>query len=1061
MNKPLPVIIFFSFSIFLLFTSATQADITPSLRNFSPDARRTDIRTVCILGLRVSFRADKDEATTGDGSFLETAALPCANDYAFRMIDPPPHNNAYFLDHIKALSNYYRHASRGNLCIDTLKSEVFPLDSSKTYQVSRSMAYYHPFLKEDSIDIRLAELFTEAVNLADADPDVDFAEYDLVVLFHAGVGQDFDLFLDPTPHDIPSAYLNRNDLALASKDDPAGFNGIAVDDGTKWIDRGIILPETQNHLLYPNWEEVFGGAQHPCDYQIGLNGTFTFMMGFYLGLPGLYNTETGATGIGKFGLMDQGSANLNGLIPALPSAWERSYMEWDRPVLAGASQEVELDHAESGADTTIWKIPINGREYFLIENRYSDVRPGVTLDSMQYKYWEDHNLSDDEYPPLLPFITDSTDARFSDITGVLLSVPRYDIGLPGAGLLIWHIDEAVIAANIGANRVNNDRTRPGVDLEEGDGAQDLGYESQIIGANVDIGWYFDPWFAGNEGFWHLNPDYPQDSLKRVAFTEATNPSSSSNDNAYTGIRIDRIGLQGARMPFRIQLGADLPNYPVELPETGSALSMPVPIDLDTTDNWMEYIVIGKNLYLIRSNGELLSNIPLEDAGAISIPAAIRQGDTYHLFFISNSLDSPVINCWIVNAAGNFVFKDTLHIGNYTAGDHIVPFKGSLLLSLESGDSQNFLGIYDPDEGTLDRYAVKVPIRQFLTDGSRAYMFQEGVGLSRIEIEDVSGEFSAISVIENDLNPTSGIVGGYLNPNEYLDFAFVADDQIHLYSDPESESAGVYHFSLTAGTYNLAVTDLQGDGNNELIAAGPREIYAFNGQLVLEENFPVGVPNLYAGRDFSAYLLCADTDGDGGPDILTSIDNIGLAAYNRRGRLNSGFPRASVAFQSRSAILLNSAGQLVLVAQAEGESSGAESKFVAKLVGEGAAEGEDWIAYGSNSYRGFIATKPAEALSTAPSSLLDHKKTFNWPNPTKNDQTAIRYFPNRSCAISVDIYDIAGDFITSFSNASPQVQEYNEIVWNVRNIANGVYLAMVTASAGGQTDRKIVKIMVIH
>jgi hypothetical protein len=56
-------------------------------------------------------------------------------------------------------------------------------------------------------------------------------------------------------------------------------------------------------------------------------------------------------------------------------------------------------------------------------------------------------------------------------------------------------------------RVNVDRDRRGVDLEEGDGAQDLGYDADILNEDVEDGWFFDPWFAGNDGFIDLNPEY--------------------------------------------------------------------------------------------------------------------------------------------------------------------------------------------------------------------------------------------------------------------------------------------------------------------------------------------------------------------------------------------------------------------------------------------------------------------------------------------------------------------------------------------------------------------------
>ena len=154
-----------------------------------------------ICALRVSFPADDNKATTGTGQFLTEATTPC-EDF---VVDPAPHGRAYFRDHIRSLANYYNHVSGGKVNIDTVNSTIFPLTDDSSFQVSHAMAYYHPFLVEDSVDLRLTELLVEAVQKADA--VVDFSQFDVVIVFHAGVGQDFAITLDPTPYDIPSAYL--------------------------------------------------------------------------------------------------------------------------------------------------------------------------------------------------------------------------------------------------------------------------------------------------------------------------------------------------------------------------------------------------------------------------------------------------------------------------------------------------------------------------------------------------------------------------------------------------------------------------------------------------------------------------------------------------------------------------------------------------------------------------------------------------------------------------------------------------------------------------------------
>ena len=64
----------------------------------------------------------------------------------------------------------------------------------------------------------------------------------LIVVFHAGVGQDFAVpFLDPTPYDLSSAYIDPNMLnnLFWDSNEEVGLN----------IGHGLLLPETQNHIF--------------------------------------------------------------------------------------------------------------------------------------------------------------------------------------------------------------------------------------------------------------------------------------------------------------------------------------------------------------------------------------------------------------------------------------------------------------------------------------------------------------------------------------------------------------------------------------------------------------------------------------------------------------------------------------------------------------------------------------------------------------------------------------------------------------------------------------------
>ena len=281
---------------------------------------------------------------------------------------------------------------------------------------------------------------------------INFSSYDLVVVFHAGIGQDFSLpFLDPTPEDIPSTYIDQ-----AMIQDHLGISSIFFD-GSE-IEHGILLPESQNHLLFDISESMFSGVSEPCEYQYGLTGTFALMIGFSVGLPPLWNIETGESGIGVFGLMDQGSNNGRGIVPSPPTPWTRMYAGWESPTYADFGTSIKL---ASRNENQLVHISINESEYFLIENRDNTVRDGISLDSIRYLMGE--NSGDNEYPPYIEVLQDSAGLEKNE-NGVVISVPNYDAGLPASGLLICLLYETIIQTGLNDYFVNINLARLGVDL---------------------------------------------------------------------------------------------------------------------------------------------------------------------------------------------------------------------------------------------------------------------------------------------------------------------------------------------------------------------------------------------------------------------------------------------------------------------------------------------------------------------------------------------------------------------------------------------------------------------
>jgi M6 family metalloprotease-like protein len=166
-----------------------------------------------------------------------------------------------------------------------------------------------------------------------------------------------------------------------------------------------------------------------CDGQTMVHiGVFSHEFGHAFGLPDLYDTDpqNGASqGIGQWCLMASGSWGGDGQSPDQPthmSAWAKTFLGWlqPRPVTAD-SPNVSLEPVQKSR-TAALKIPISPTQYYLVEYR-----------------------------------------------------PRsgFDGKLPGAGVLIWKVNDTVVNAGLKNNRVNADAANKGIDLVEADGKNDL------------------------------------------------------------------------------------------------------------------------------------------------------------------------------------------------------------------------------------------------------------------------------------------------------------------------------------------------------------------------------------------------------------------------------------------------------------------------------------------------------------------------------------------------------------------------------------------------------------
>jgi hypothetical protein len=396
-----------------------------------------------VLALRVEFQPDTTRFTTGDGTFSGDpygGLVPA--------VDPMPHDAAFFEAHLAALSHYVRTVSDEQVRLRTiLLSEVVRL--------SGHMEDYTPLGLDAGSDeqlSRLSALVSEAWALADRETEFVVPahldpERTFYVLFHAGVGRDIELVgttLDKTPLDLPSIYFDRGALARLGSPPPV-FKGLAVTNS-------VVIPRTEtrrgfNFIL-----------DEPFLVELTTNGLLAASFLNFLGVPDLFNTDTGESAIGPFGLMDPlGIFAYGGLIPPEPSAWTKVFLGWVSPTEVRDELPATVSLGAAVTETSdIARVWIADNEYFLVENRHRD----AGSDGLLMQVWDNGSITEQR--------VDNGDPEFNSRSidgfagGVVVAVDEYDWALPGGleeqatplvgGILIWHVDEQTVEAGLSTNR---------------------------------------------------------------------------------------------------------------------------------------------------------------------------------------------------------------------------------------------------------------------------------------------------------------------------------------------------------------------------------------------------------------------------------------------------------------------------------------------------------------------------------------------------------------------------------------------------------------------------------
>jgi M6 family metalloprotease-like protein len=964
-------------------------------------------QVIRILAIKVNFvkEVPDDPLSTGDGNFdLRTKEQYLADEG--HLIDPTPHNSDYFNAHLRAHAEYWRVVSNGRL---RLEWELYPVAKDSAYQLDETMAYYGL----PAPQYGLGELYYDAFMKADVDTGLHFYDeatqsdrYDAYIIFRPGSDQQNNLggvFGPDTPADLYTGFVK---LGLP----------FTVDEGRVTIYEGMVMPETASQD----------------NRVVALNAVFAHEFGHQLGLVDLYDSRTFITLCGDFALMDNNGLGVNidfgetvpvlvqGVMPIFPCAWSRAYLGFVDIVEVTDANNAKLAAAE--LDTSLaqmFMIPINQEEYFLLENRQTD------LDGLEPTAVQADSLTDVILWPRAAIEGQSRNNR------------EYDFLIPGSGMLIWHVDESVAYMDYDGDGINNfddnhlqwfhfpeidevgwDNHRRFLTLEEADGIVDFGGE----------------YFAGYgdaEDMFNIN--------NNSRFGPDTNPNSDANNNAYTGIVVDDISAAFRVMSCDIRVEGPLsgwPNYIGSGPQPllacnldgtggdeiltavdryilayhfdGTPMFSPLPGEEVTVERQTFYgdrvvrdtlAVLGRVAEGERINRPLAA-ADLDDDGFMEIVAVTNennvacftsrslsyQGDAFKLFETAIAAEittAPLIMDWDTDVSGREILL-------LTADDVFI--------------------VLDADGDEIARETISTDMERLLTDDAGSFAFEAGPSAGRQLRGAVAADFDQNGAMEY----AEVFFGGHLRIN---------------YDQPVEVDIGEPVFS------GISAADIDADGFVEVVFCGDSKIYAFNHNGTPVNDFPITVNHYIPAGPIRANPTLLDLEGDGRLELFVGTSNGELAGFDLYGNLLPGFPRAP-------------GGSVDYTAVAATGDGGEAGVFALTREGGmtayplGSLAGIEWNApYGDPANLGSYVSQVSGSREFA--EAIGY--LYNYPNPAK-EVTTVRFGLRDSGPVKMKLYNMAGDLVFE-TEIEGQASVDNEYQLDCSPFTSGVYFCLLETSGG--------------
>lgn len=947
--------------------------------------------------------------------------------------DSTAHDSTYFERYMFHLKTYFQDMSDDNFNLEYTVSQ-------NVYTLSNTMAYYG---NDDEYKKRTAEFCKDAIELADV--DYNYNDYDAIIIFHAGAGQESDLNND-SPEQLWSTFFSKPDLyygLVYEGDDEhfveeylnSGYEGLETDERN--ISEVIIMPETANQ----------DNPEHDKTLIFSMMGMICHQYGHQLGLPTLFDNvkDNGRSqGIGNFGLMGTGVWNANGYVPPYLCAWSRCKLGWEHPKTYDTNIEnipLYAVHLTNYDDSLkLAKVPISDKEYFLLENRQQDPNGDSVF---TFELVPDQPTYPDGSPKFDFYLNSYNDCEYDffcpgfggpEIGGKLVD---------GSGILIWHIDENIIDEHFTSdflyNSVNGDASHKGVDLEEAAGIQYLDYPL------TDFLNFGSPYDAYREGNYFNSESRPNsDSYYGKSNIDIHNISISDSVMYFSlsYIWYLQYGIYSGKNPFPIiieDINDDGKKEMISVLPDACFYVIQHVID-DTFELLGSYLSSNTNIKYVPSFDSVNKIIVgVSNSGFYAFYATSY--DNFSLKYL-DIFDNPASQVIVVNP--QICIEGTNDTINY--------------ITSRNSDNSGIIYLY----GKIDKNNWQCSVvDSFVLSDSITCNLAYKDSLLYCATEDTIYKINICTKDVNELtqieNPKGMVLADVNNDNQDEINCVTINSDVYIFKNDGSLLENFPICLDTVAVSTPAVGDLDNNGFLDLIFTSANNVYVidYTGEFLSISQQEISNPD--TSQIFSE-PTCLDFDNDGKLEICVAMSHSRIVMYDIDFNRNKPFPYESD-FSIMPPFPLSFPRNIIATPTfADLDHNGyteiyfnADDGYVYRYVSDNPFYEDNliWPTQYGNVERTAAYTSPEPSEPNWGENIFVDGQVYLYPNPLcqlSGYEIHFNILVTKDANVSVKIFDIAGNLIKKVENIKcyKNVNNRTRLNLDIKDLTSGVYFVQLKA-----------------